>query len=105
MRKLSSVRKANSGLHMRRDNNAAAWRSQYGSGKLPDRGVRSLADSTFNPGASLGLRLRTAGEANGQMVEGGGWSVTGDQPGDADAAACACHFFPSPFERVPASPD
>src|SRR5262249_42488990 len=54
MRMFSSVRKANSGLYMRKDESTAAWRSQNGSGKLPDRGVRSLADSTFNPRARLG---------------------------------------------------
>jgi len=71
--------------------------------RLPDRGVRSLADSAFNPRASVAPGLRTAGEANTETVEGGGWRVAGDRPGDADWAALACHFLPLPFEGVPAS--
>src|SRR5262249_21546740 len=64
MRKFSSGRKADSGLYMRRDDSIAAWRSQNGSCGLPGRGVRSHADSTFNPRSSVAPGLRTAGEAH-----------------------------------------
>ena len=50
--------------------------------------------------ASLGLGLRTASEANREMVEGGGWSVTGDRPAHANVCA-ARRSFPLSIDDVP----
>src|SRR5262245_20998980 len=51
----------------------------------------------------LPTRARAHGTEDGWSMEGGWWWVTGDQFGDADAAACASHLFTSPCGRVPVS--
>jgi hypothetical protein len=53
--------------------------------------------------ASLGLGLRTASEANGESVTGGGWSVMGDRPAHGDVRRAPVISFRSTFESVPAS--